>query len=160
MSNSVLLNCLFLFIFIMQMKFSVCLVLLVTVWQASAQAPGDEASTCVNQRGAYPPNRRMLMDSRNYEQLLTGSGAVWQALDVDGAGTGVGGRITNHKIVFMTYICSMPTHFGFYSSCSGEVHSEVSVLLSQGHVISERLEHKTTGSLHSTSATLMPERSL
>ena len=74
------------------MKFSVCLVLLVTVWQASAQAPDDEASSCVNQHGAYPPDTRMLMDSRNYEQLITGSGAVWQALNVDGAGSGVGGR--------------------------------------------------------------------
>ena len=79
------------------MKFSVCLVLLVTVCQASAQAPGDEASTCVNQRGPYPPNTRMLMDSRNYEQLITGSGVVWQALDVDRAGSGVGGRITNYN---------------------------------------------------------------
>ena len=77
------------------MKFSVCLVLLVTVCQASAQAPGDEASSCVNQRGAYPPNTRMLMDSRDYEQLITGSGAVWRALNVDGAGRGVGGR---HKM--------------------------------------------------------------
>ena len=79
------------------MKFSVCLVLLVTVWQALAQAPGDEDSTCVRQRGAYAPNTRMLMDSHNYEQLITGSGAVWQARDVDGAGSGVGGRITNYN---------------------------------------------------------------
>ena len=79
------------------MKFSVCLVLLVTVWQTSAQAPGDEDSGCVSQRGAYPPNTRMLMDSHNYEQLITGSGAVWQALDVDGAGRGVGGRITKYN---------------------------------------------------------------
>ena len=75
------------------MKFSVCLVLLVTVWQASAQAPGDEDRRCVNQRGdVYPPNTRMLMDTRNYEQLITGSSAVWQALNVDGTGSGVSGR--------------------------------------------------------------------
>ena len=72
------------------MKFSVCLVLLVAVWQASAQAPGDESGDCVNQRQPYPPNISMLMDSRNYEQLITGSGAVWQALNVDGTGNGVG----------------------------------------------------------------------
>ena len=72
------------------MKFSVCLVVLVTVWQTSAQAPGDESSGCVNQRGAYPPNISMLMDSRNYEQLINGSGAVWQALNVNGTGAGVG----------------------------------------------------------------------
>ena len=87
-----------------QMKFSVCLVLLVTVWQASAQAPGDESSGCMSQR--YPPNTRMLMDSRNYDQLITGSGAVWQALDVDGTGSGVGGRITNYNFynVILCYI--------------------------------------------------------
>ena len=55
----------------------------------------------MNQRGPYPPSvRMMLMDSRNYEQLITGSSAVWQALDVDGTGQGVGGRIASHKIVF------------------------------------------------------------
>ena len=67
-----------------------CLVLLAAVWQVTAQAPSDEDSTCVNQRGAYPPNISMLMDSRNYEHLITGSGAVWQALNVDGTGSGVG----------------------------------------------------------------------
>ena len=77
------------------MQLSVCLVflmVLVTVWQASAQAPGDEDRRCVNQHGSYPPNTRMLMDSRNYEQLITGSSAVWQAWDVDGTGSGVSGR--------------------------------------------------------------------
>ena len=77
------------------MQFSVCLVflmVLVTVWQASAQAPGDEDRRCVNQRGPYPPNITMLMDSRNYEQLITGSSAVWQARDVDGTGSEVSGR--------------------------------------------------------------------
>ena len=59
-------------------------------------APGDEDSGCESQRGPYPPNITMLMDSRNYEQLITGSGAVWQALDVDGAGRGVGGRCNGH----------------------------------------------------------------
>ena len=78
------------------MKFLVCLVLLVTVWQASAQAPGDEISRCVNMRGSYPPNTRMLMDTRNYEQLITGSSAVWQAVDVDGNGDGVSGRCGGH----------------------------------------------------------------
>ena len=80
----------------MQMKFSVCLVLLVTVWQVLGQAPGDENSRCVNQRGVYPPNTRMLMDSRNYEQLITGSSAVWQALNVDGTGRGVSLRCGGH----------------------------------------------------------------
>ena len=81
------------------MQFSVCLVFLVTVWQASAQAPGDEASRCVNQRGPYPPNITMLMDSRNYEQLITGSSAVWQSRDVDGTGSGVGGCVIDTNFV-------------------------------------------------------------
>jgi len=50
------------------MMFSVCVVLLVTVWQASAQAPGDEDQRCKNERAAandvYPPLTEMLMDSR------------------------------------------------------------------------------------------------
>ena len=81
----------------MQMQFSVCLVLLVTVWQASAQAPGDEDNRCVSRRGdVYPPNTVMLMDSRNYDQLITGSSAVWQALHVDGTGDGVSLRCGGH----------------------------------------------------------------
>ena len=79
------------------MQFSVCLVFLaVVVWQVSAQAPGDENSRCVSQRGSYPPNTRMLMDSRNYEQLITGFSAVWQARDVDGTGSGVSMRCGGH----------------------------------------------------------------
>ena len=81
------------------MQFSVCLVflmVLVTMWQASAQAPGDENRRCVSQRGSYPSSIRMLMDSRNYEQLITGSSAVWQARDVDGTGRGVSMRCDEH----------------------------------------------------------------
>ena len=78
------------------MKSSMFLVFLVTVWQVSAQAPGDESSRCLYLRAqtgdVYPQNTRMLMDSRNYEQLITGSRSVWQALDVDRTGHGVGGR--------------------------------------------------------------------
>ena len=62
---------------------------MLAMWQASSQAPGDENAICVSERGSYPPNTKMLMDSRNYEQLITGSGAVWQALNVDGTGRGV-----------------------------------------------------------------------
>ena len=87
------------------MKFSVCLVFLVTVWQASAQAPGDKNSRCLTERArigdVYPPLTEMLMDSRNYEQLITGSSAVWQSRDVDGSGSGVSGRCGGHyKILF------------------------------------------------------------
>ena len=77
------------------------------VWQVSAQAPGDENSRCVNQRGdVYPPNTRMLMDSRNYEQLITGSSAVWQALNVDGAGRGVISLIHVPLLCIYFYICN------------------------------------------------------
>ena len=82
------------------MKFGVgfpLAILAVVVWQVSAQAPGDEDNRCVNQRrDVYPPNTRMLMDSRNYEQLITGSSAVWQALNVDGTGRGVSLRCGGH----------------------------------------------------------------
>jgi len=65
-----------------------------TVWQASAQAPGDEDTRCLNERAmandVYPPLTTMLMDSRNYEELINGSRPHWQALKVVGAGRGVG----------------------------------------------------------------------
>ena len=79
---------------ILRMRYSLCLVLLVTVWQASAQAPGDENTRCLNERAqandVYPPLTKMLMDSRNYEELISGSRPHWQQLDVDGTGFGVG----------------------------------------------------------------------
>ena len=84
---------------------------ILAVWQASAQAPGDEDRRCVNQRGdVYPANTRMLMDSRNYEQLITGSSAVWQAVDMDGTGRGVISLIHVPSILFTT-------HMQVYFSC-------------------------------------------
>ena len=84
---------------------------ILAVWQASAQAPGDENNRCVNQRrDVYPPNTRMLMDSRNYEQLITGSSAVWQALNVDGTGRGVISLIHVPSILFTM-------HMQVYFSC-------------------------------------------
>ena len=72
--------------------------LAVTVWQASAQAPGDEDQRCRNDRrqagDVYPPATKMLMDSRNYEELISGSRPHWQRLNVDGKGFGVGGSDT------------------------------------------------------------------
>ena len=69
-------------------------VLTVTVWQTSAQAPGDEDTRCLNEcataNDVYSPFTRMLMDSRNYEELISGSLPHWQQLDVDGTGMGVG----------------------------------------------------------------------
>jgi len=76
------------------MVFSVCVVLLVTVWQASAQAPGDEDTGCLTECAqainVYPQLTKMLMDSRNYEELISGSRPHWQQLDVDRTGFGVG----------------------------------------------------------------------
>ena len=76
------------------MRCSVLLTLLVTVWQVSAQAPGDEDQRCLNERAqandVYPPFTKMLMDSRNYEELISGSRPHWQQLDVDGTDFGVG----------------------------------------------------------------------
>ena len=73
----------------------------VTVWHTSAQAPGDEDVRCLNEHArandAYPPSTRMLMDSRNYEELITGSRPHWQQLDVDRTGFGVGGTDTTRQ---------------------------------------------------------------
>ena len=69
--------------------------LAVTVCHTSAEAPGDEDTRCLNDRShagdVYPPSTKMLMDSRNYEELISGSRPHWQQLNVDGTGTGVGG---------------------------------------------------------------------
>ena len=81
------------------------MVLLVIVWQASAQAPGDEDQRCLNDRAdandVYPPLTRMLMDSRNYEELITGSRPDWQQLDVDGTGEGVGATWVSDVVFFL-----------------------------------------------------------
>jgi len=80
------------------------MVLLVFVWQASAQAPGDEDIRCLNERAAandvYPPLTTMLMDSRNYEELISGSHPHWQKLDVDGSGDGVGATWVSDVVFF------------------------------------------------------------
>ena len=87
-----------------RMKFGVCaryfliVSFAVTVWQTSAQAPGDEDQRCLDERrqagDVYPPFTKMLMDSRNYEELISGSRPHWQRLNVDGKGFGVGGSDT------------------------------------------------------------------
>ena len=46
-------------------------------------APGDEDSSCVRQNPAEPDNVKVLMNSRNYEQLLGVQGAVWDQRDFD-----------------------------------------------------------------------------
>jgi len=75
--------------------------LAVTVWHTSAQAPGDEDRRCLIDRvranDVYPPSTKMLMDSRNYEELISGSRPHWQQLDVDGKGFGVGGTDTTRQ---------------------------------------------------------------
>ena len=88
------------------MTFSVLVVLLVTVWRASSQAPGDEDRRCKNERfqanDVYPPFTKMLMDSRNYEELISGSHPHWQQLDVDGTGFGVDNKFLLPYIVWHT----------------------------------------------------------
>ena len=68
------------------MVFSVLVVILVTVWQASAQAPGDEDNHCLNEHAqandVYQPLTKTLMDSRNYEELISSLLPHWQQLDV------------------------------------------------------------------------------
>jgi len=91
------------------MRCSVLLVLLVTVWQASAQAPGDEDTRCTSERAqandVYPPSTEMLMDSRNYEELISGSRPDWQQLDVDRTGDGVGETwVINGSIQYILHV--------------------------------------------------------
>ena len=66
------------------------LILTLLIAGCSAIAPGDEDSWCVNQRTQpYPKNVKVLMDSRNYKQLLPGheatpiAGAVWSDASCD-----------------------------------------------------------------------------
>ena len=79
---------------------AICFLLPVIVWQASAQAPGDEDIRCLRRReqiaDVYPPNTRMLLDSRNYEYLISGPLPHWRKLDADGTGNGVGTREDNN----------------------------------------------------------------
>ena len=52
------------------------LILTLLTTGCSATAPGDEDSRCVMQRSQpYPENVKVLMDSRNYEELLPGHSA-------------------------------------------------------------------------------------
>ena len=61
---------------------------LLEVLLVSAQAPGDaDGSSC--QAESYPTGWRVLMDSRNYEDLVGGSQPAWRSLDLDEQGQGV-----------------------------------------------------------------------
>ena len=52
------------------------LILTLLTTSCSGTAPGDEDSRCVDQRKKpYPENVKVLMDSRNYEELLPGHSA-------------------------------------------------------------------------------------
>ena len=46
-------------------------------------APGDEDVNCKKRNTPYDDNVIMLMDSRNYQDLLHDSGAVWDEQDYD-----------------------------------------------------------------------------
>ena len=64
---------------------------LYTIVVVGTIAPGDEDLVCERLRAlgaipipAYSANMRVLMDSRNYQNLLPGrTGAVWQQVDND-----------------------------------------------------------------------------
>ena len=80
---------------------------------SAAQAPGDESPNCMDPEGEVlfvppPENQRVLMDSRNYENLL-GSFGVWDFRDVDGDG----GKVRHHIIV--TCIIQNNNHLPFLS---------------------------------------------
>ena len=68
----------------------------IVVSHALAQAPGDGDELCVEpflenssepnpfyRRPSYAANVRVLMDSRNYEDLLEGRSPAWQQVDND-----------------------------------------------------------------------------
>ena len=56
------------------------------------------------------------MDSRNYEQLITGSSAVWQAQDVDGTGSGVGSQHKLYSYIFIGLVQSAQSLIQYYHS--------------------------------------------
>ncbi len=73
-----------------------------------AQAPGDETAECISSVDQPPDNRRVLMESRYYADLLPGTGGspVWTALDKDNDG----------KTVRVVMFCSSITTY-FFSYC-------------------------------------------
>ena len=68
------------------------LLLVVSVLGLLAQAPGDADGACLvgGNTKSYPAGWRVLMDSRNYVDLLGGSQPAWRSRDLDGQGQGVG----------------------------------------------------------------------
>ena len=52
-----------------------------------AQAPGDGDAPCVETGARYAANVRVLMDSRDYVDLLQGENSVWQQVDNDNNNT-------------------------------------------------------------------------
>ena len=52
-----------------------------------AQAPGDGDAPCVETGARYAANVRVLMDSRDYIDLLQGEKPVWQQVDNDNNNT-------------------------------------------------------------------------
>ena len=90
------------------MRYLLIVSLAVTVWHTSAQAPGDEDHRCMDDRArandVYPPSTKMLMDSRNYEELISGSRPHWQQLDVDKTGSGVGVTWVSDVSIYSTFL--------------------------------------------------------
>ena len=70
---------------------------------SGATAPGDEDDVCRTLRASgviptldHPANMKVLMDSWNYENLLSPhTGAVWEQVDNDQSGDETVGVVTN-----------------------------------------------------------------
>ena len=76
------------------------------------------------------------MDSRNYEQLITGSSAVWRVLDVDGTGRGVGSQHKLYSHCLVQSIIQILQLSTFIISCKNifvvwDIHVSTNGILSQ-----------------------------
>ncbi len=74
-------------------------ILLLSLEGISAQAPGDESTECIIPEDQPPENRRVLMESRYYGNLLPGTGGspVWTAQDEDNDSKTV--RVVNNLLL-------------------------------------------------------------
>ncbi len=85
-------------------------ILVLSLEGTSAQAPGDE-STCAIQEDQ--PNRRVLMESKYYADLLPGTiggSPVWTALDEDNDGKTV--RVVNKLLLIALSLLISFSHSG------------------------------------------------
>ena len=78
----------------MQLSVHVVVSVLLLVGPSRSQAPGDADTVCTvlfaEQHPVYPNNIKVLMDSADYQNLITTGttpGPVWQTVDVDNIDT-------------------------------------------------------------------------